>query len=567
MNYLFIFTIGPVQAFIENSRKARDMYAGSKLLSLLMEGAVSELQRRWNADVVFPLQMEEWPQSQSPGAVHGHSAGSNMPNRLIAKFRDKDEETLKAIAGSLEASVRLALLSLCRQILQEAQIGEAGLELADLQLKDFLEVYWMYERYEDGDYTGAYQRLFSNINAVKGIRPFEQTREPWGRSCMLFPEYNAIFAKRDTDKTPPHYPHHMNQGHMYDITGNQKMRYGVKPGEAMSSIALVKRMYPRPEAEIYSTRLMLLKSRVREEAGIELDIQLSDGVSNALYDLANDVDISAGEYGEKELCDGQKLYQYIKKQDIKLASYYALVKFDGDSMGETFIKEGTEKKQKELSRKIGSFAQAAPDIILRHRGLPVFAGGEDFFGFLPLDTLLTCMQELRTEFHEKVNLTFSAGIVIAHLMQPLKEVAAEADVLEKAAKNAPGKNAFVIGIIKRSGERVHMSPYKMDKGYDFPCMADVAELTELIKDCVLSRSLFFNISRLLEPFRDCGKKPETQMAESLIRNCVDSSVLDTENTDKKKLLKDLMKLYGSEYGTEGFLNALNVISFLAREVM
>ncbi|WP_130864416.1 type III-B CRISPR-associated protein Cas10/Cmr2 [Bacilliculturomica massiliensis] len=561
MNYLFIFTIGPVQSFIENSRKARDMYAGSKLLSQLMEGAVRELQRGWNADVVFPLQMKEWPEK-------GQNSGSNMPNRLIAKFRDKDEETLKTIASSLEASVRGAFLSLCRKILQEVQIGETGLELSELQLKDFLEVYWMYEKYEDGDYAGAYQRLFSGINAVKGIRPFEQTGEPWGRSCILFPEYNAIFAKRNLSKSPSRFPHHVNQAYVYDITENQKMRYRVKPGEAMSAIALVKRMYPRPEADIYSIRLMLLKSRLGEDVVRDLDIQLSDGVSNALYDLANDVDASAEEYRENELCDAQKLYRCIKKQNIKLASYYALVKFDGDSMGETFIKEGTEAKQKELSKKIGNFAQAAPGILLRYGGLPVFAGGEDFFGFLPLDTLFNCMQELRTEFLKKVGLTFSAGIVIAHLMQPLKEVVAEADVLEKAAKRANGKNAFVLGVMKRSGERVHMPPYKMDRNISHtPCLADVAELTALLKDGSLSRSLFFNISRLLEPFRDSGKMPQTQMAELLIQGCVDSAALDFSQPERRKLMDDLMKFYGGEYGTEGFLNVLNAISFVAREVL
>ena len=294
MNYLFIFTIGPVQSLIENSRKARDMYAGSKLLSQMMKDTVEELQRRWKADVVFPRQQGQ---------------DSNMPNRLIAKFRDAAEERLITIACSLEDSVRQKFLMLCKTILKEAGIGEAGWELAEIQLDDFLEVYWMYEPYDDEDYAGAYQRLFSNINAVKGVRPFKQTKEPWGRSCILFPEYNAIFAKRDLAKTP-HFPHHVNQQYVYDITEKKAIGYSVKPGEAMSALALVKRMYEKPEVELYSNRLMLLKSRVG--TAIEgLGIQLSDGVSNALYDLENDVDIRLEEYGNQDLCEARKLHRYV----------------------------------------------------------------------------------------------------------------------------------------------------------------------------------------------------------------------------------------------------------------
>lgn len=31
-SYLFLFTIGPVQSFIAQARKTRDLYAGSKIL-------------------------------------------------------------------------------------------------------------------------------------------------------------------------------------------------------------------------------------------------------------------------------------------------------------------------------------------------------------------------------------------------------------------------------------------------------------------------------------------------------------------------------------------------------
>lgn len=44
MRYLLLFTIGPVQPLIVNSRKVSDMFAGSRLLSSLMQDALQILE-------------------------------------------------------------------------------------------------------------------------------------------------------------------------------------------------------------------------------------------------------------------------------------------------------------------------------------------------------------------------------------------------------------------------------------------------------------------------------------------------------------------------------------------
>ncbi len=37
--YLFLFTIGPVQSFIAQARKTRDLYAGSAILGEIIDAA------------------------------------------------------------------------------------------------------------------------------------------------------------------------------------------------------------------------------------------------------------------------------------------------------------------------------------------------------------------------------------------------------------------------------------------------------------------------------------------------------------------------------------------------
>lgn len=562
MNYLFIFTIGPVQPLIDNSRKGMDMYGGSKLLSETMGEAIQWIQKNSNCEVIFPLILED-----------GSEKTSDIPNHMVVRFLADMEEKLIEIAEKLTSHTKKYFVNRSVNILESSGIAGQGIVMAKKQLESFLETYWLYEKCDENDYGAAYQRLFEEIQAVKGVRMFSQINEPWGRKCVLFPEFNSIFAKKISGKGEAHYPNHVNSSYVFDITENDVLRYVVKEREAISAIALVKRLYDRPEIKLHSIRLMLLKSRVKDEVFIKLDIPQEDEIANAVYDIANSrIILTSREYSEEVLKNAATLYRYIQDNKITLASYYALVKFDGDSMGKVFLAQKTEKQQQELSERIAGFAKKVPQVILGYGGLPVFAGGEDFFGYLPLDTMFECMNRLQQEFSEIVAVTtFSAGIAIAHVMQPLKEVAIMADKMEKAAKfesdlNLKEKNAFSIGIIKRSGETVIMPRYKLNQGNGFPEMEDMWQLILLLKRSGCSRALFFQISRLFEKMADDVKMPERKMAEVLIRNDVSNAFIDSSRVSKEELVQRILKFYRDEYGVRGFLNTLNGIAFLAREV-
>ncbi|OOP56361.1 MAG: hypothetical protein AYP45_09945 [Candidatus Brocadia carolinensis] len=89
----------------------------------------------------------------------------------------------------------------------------------------------------------------------------------------------------------------------------------------------------------------------------------------------------------------QKLYDALKENKIDYSSYYAVMLFDGDSMGEWLsgdrIKEGRLKEFHEaLTGKLGDFANKVRNIIKEPKGVTVYAGGEDFLGFFNLNHLL-----------------------------------------------------------------------------------------------------------------------------------------------------------------------------------
>lgn len=555
-----MFTIGPVKSLIENSRKAMDMYAGSRLLSELMLEAVMWLEKKENVKILFP-QAESKDEKETP----------NIPNRLVAEFKEYGRRQMEATAKNMAIFVRQDFLQKCSKLLEDVGIDKSGWDMANQQLKDFLEVYWLFEPYENGDYAKVYRKLSHTMQEIKEIRPFSQTREEWGRKCMLFPEYNGIFVKRTLRDGKETYPKHVNPKCICDITENDALRYKVKNNEALSAIGLVKRIYISNKERIYSLRHMLLKNSVpgqlMQTAGISEEKDLGDLLANAVYDLYNGQMPESDEYTETVIKKAEQLYGLVQKNNLTLSSYYALLKFDGDGMGDCFKKLKTIEEQSTLSKKISDFAAKAPGVFKDNGGLPVFAGGEDFFGFLPLGNIFACVRELDESFKEIIGETFSAGITIAHLMQPLKEVIAQVDQMESRAKCLEGKNAVAIGIIKRSGENVTLPAYKLSSSKTQPGWAEIGELVQILRNAECSKMLFFKMASMIDLLfvKNSGNVSDIQMGEILIKKCVEDSFTDDDQIDREELLQRLLSFYKYADCKEDFINTLNGIVFLARE--
>lgn len=560
MKDLFLFTIGPVKEFIGSSRKLVDLYGGSRLLSDLMGRAVCQLNKVENVKILIPY-VPDFCKNESP----------NMPNRMVAEFADYSEDEKRRIAENLTDFVKQEFERTALELLESKGISRSGIEMAKKQWEDFLEIYWVFEAYDSPGYWEAYQRMIGAIHQVKGIRPFSQTTEPWGRKCMLFPKYNGIFAKKSGKGNENAYPYQTNPCYVCDITESHGLEYMVKPGEALSALALMKRIYGKRDTDLYSVRYMLLAQRVPEnlfrESGMEgQKHERRDMLANAVYDLDHGVVLDEEEYDAQVIQMAHHLYRRIVEQGVKLSSYYAVLKFDGDNMGDAFKALEEAEKQRELSKNIHSFAEEVPAIIKKFGGLPVFAGGEDFLGFIPLDHLFECVSVLHESFCQIMKRSFSIGITIAHLMQPLKEVMAGVDAMEESAKRMPGKNAFAIGIIKRSGDEVRMPAYKLSGGEGVPQWKDVRWLVGILSRAQCSKSMFFNMAQLMKPFLGEQVKPQDDMVEILLRKCVKHGKLEVEQVGVEEVVERLMLFYKNGNQIEDFLHTTDGIAFLSREV-
>src|SRR5437763_992484 len=91
---MLMFSLGPVQSFIAQARKTRDLWLGSFLLSTLMEAAMAELEhfseeKKIEKVLVFPTKREI--KRKIP----------DLPNKYVAIFDDKDQ-AIKAAKRSIE---------------------------------------------------------------------------------------------------------------------------------------------------------------------------------------------------------------------------------------------------------------------------------------------------------------------------------------------------------------------------------------------------------------------------------------------------------------------------------
>ena len=183
--YMLLFSLGPVQSFIAQARKTRDLMMGSFLLSMMMEAAMEGLEDR----LVFP---------DNPRIQNGIS---DLPNKFVALF-DASEATLQAARDS---EVRIKKLwNIIRQEVWE-RIIKPGLSTKEAeetrkiwdQQSDpgrFFEIFWVVAEGSTEQYIDWLRDAQEALDARKRFRDFEQQDEK-GEKSTISGEREALRGK------------------------------------------------------------------------------------------------------------------------------------------------------------------------------------------------------------------------------------------------------------------------------------------------------------------------------------------------------------------------------------
>jgi len=499
MPHLFLFSLSPVQAFIAQARKTRDLYAGSRILSEMTQAAARQAVAQHIA-LIFPAEVSEEPAEES-------KQGPSFPNRFLGKIEGNfSPSDLQQKGEAIEEAALRKFKDFAEDAWEKA--GNAKIEGAFWkQIYQQWDLNWLFYPYSDEqDYSSVYLKAQAALEALKNQRIITNDLQEAGRKCSLDGQLNALFRGRQT-------------------TNGALKRQAVEvvhtwfnPNEGLSAVSFVKRAYTEKHKEVRnfaSTVEVALKQQLAkveaEKPGLlecyrklfsQKSFEACLELLSSQYLLSITLDHDEGKkekwltsfneefYVEDNLTADnipnpkqREIAQTIHRQHLKNAltdRYYALMAFDVDHLGKLLSgarwkgdEAGLQDFQRKLSQNLMTFSQWIDKWNNKH--LPkkkidlVYAGGDDYMGFVNLDDLFEVGEKLRRKFHKKVSkamqadladeqpITFSMGITIAHYKTPLSIVLDTTRKMVKMAKNEHqgNRNAFAISVLKHSGEDHH----------------------------------------------------------------------------------------------------------------
>lgn len=197
------------------------------------------------------------------------------------------------------------------------------------------------------------------------------------------------------------------------------------------------------------------------------------------------------------------LYKEAQKLEITRPSpYLAILALDGDSIGTVVNERHSLDSHREFSLALAEFASEKVGEIIerRYAGRLIYSGGDDVLALLPVAHALDAANAIRKTFTEHMqtktyeHLTASAGIAFVHRTQGLQRAVESAKSGEHTAKHKYGRDAIVIDLIRRSGDRDRVGMKWQQGGDDM-----IGEINALIDDFQqdrMSRHLPFEIERI-----------------------------------------------------------------------
>lgn len=388
--HLFLFQIGPVQAFIAQARRTQDLYVGSYTLSELARAGIAEATGQPGFEPIFPVVDER-----------GQTQGS-VPHRF-AFICTGDPQT---VAAGVEAAVRTEweqkFADPVFRFIEEKLDGGAWQATFERQKSSWMEFYWAAVPYT-GSHSEAYKKVSAALAQRKYARTFHQVDEP-GAKCTLTGAQSAL--ELDWNRL---------RRALYDDQGIK-----LRDNERLGALALIKRL--------------VVDARRREGIPIE------DFESFPSTD-----EIAAGKKGGQP---DRRSADSASGRGKEVAGYLAVLHMDGDKMGKHISELDTIEEHQEFSRTLAEFAEKhVPEIVKEHggeTGTLVYAGGDDVLALLPLSRALRCADELRRRFNKLTCLTASAGIAITPANLPLDRALELARAAEEKAKEKYGRDALVI---------------------------------------------------------------------------------------------------------------------------
>ncbi len=495
---LLSLTIGPVQGFIAQARRAEDLFAGSELLSRLMAAAHNRLNQP-DCQILYPRRLGQQGNPES------------LTHKLLAQVPGDDEAV--HLAGQIEQDIRaewVRLADTAKESLNRYAPPEETIWTE--QIKQLPEIYWTVTPWEGGkSYANVFEQAGRDLAARKVLRNFGSIKET-GPKCTICGERAALHSP---GKSAREY-----WGNLAEHLPTAKLRPDGK--EALCAICAVKRFAKLEQRDNYPSVSYIAVAPFKKALIQQMNQLTSDSalftrfsehlqtlqllkaqvstVSLSVIPALSNVEVGWGwqdirkeflrydgewllpETYERLTADPgslppntiQQAQDAVAKllkvaKDIESLSphrpspYYAILFADGDQMGKQLSETAKEGKERhiQISETLAHFAasEARQIVEQKYTGRVIYAGGDDVLALLPTVEALPAANELRKRYYDTLKSVMpepymSVGIAIVHHLTPLKLALAAARTAEQAAKKRFDRKAIAVSFHKRSGEEL-----------------------------------------------------------------------------------------------------------------
>lgn len=437
--YMLLFSLGPVQAFIAQARKTRDLWLGSFLLSALMQASMQNVKDK----LIFP----------SNPTIDGNIP--DLPNKYIAIFSTLQEA--EQAARQSEDHIVKTWKDICDDVWNKVFKDVRGIDAvthrqwgAQINPINLFELYWVVVAGDDDnkyykDWLKATQTLFDQR---KHLRNFEQQLEigekstisgqraalrgvgEWRTDVQTF-WYNVAKEQRslrdiskdgterldavDTVKRFAHLSDTLAQlvGHK----NSQDFEAGFPSTSSIATASFIEQLLPASEspdvAPALSTWLressklneampatipLLAVEAKKYRRGTEIIERDGDCYFPETYSarrLEKEFGFDNEHKAEREQLakNGPDAVQKLLRATDAITSpvtrptpYYAMIQMDGDKMGRLINGVGSRGEHQAISRALSDFSRKnVPHLVEKgYPGRLIYAGGDDVFALAPL---------------------------------------------------------------------------------------------------------------------------------------------------------------------------------------
>ena len=493
-------SIGPVQGFVAQSRRTRDLWGSSYLLSFLSAHAmrgVKEAGGHITRPVVDDDHLYRWISGIRDGTP---PRIGTLPNHFVVETSGDARRIARAGEAALKAAWRRVSNAVREHFVEHAcPAGDGTERIWNRQVDGFWEVTW----------TAGPSDVSGLLARRKHCRSHRLPDEP-GDKCTVMSDLQELsghIRARSRESRE-------RQECFWRLVRERLGPLDVRENERLCAIAVVKRLFPNPKvaqealgwtvdashwpSTVYVGAVPWVREAITvapEPARRYADAALQcaphgafaehrppfDGLGNPAAGDFPKLDANyyhRNRVQDERLCplashavDGvgvrgeltrllKAVHEARNEAGHRLGppcSFYALLLADGDRLGKLVANLGGQH----VGRALATFTESVQTIVNTHDGVTIYAGGDDILAMLSVPGALSCAAALscsyRSAFKDRrgedtPGATLSAAVLFAHVRSPLGSVLATTRrLLDDVAKDGNGRDSLAVGVLKPGG--------------------------------------------------------------------------------------------------------------------